>query len=190
MGDIMNQRRDIVEITTVNDETWADFAAYWKKYDSDCVHLPEHHRGKLQRLSSSGNPDFLGQRLHTFCNGRCFVLTQGGLMGLAPPSAEKGDLIVILGGGSVPYILRPKRLSTGPFDVFEFSTMRKIVGGGDAPCILRTKRLCSGSTIIFEDSTARQYEFIGECYIYGLMDVSKSQRQQRLGMSTKVFDLV
>jgi Heterokaryon incompatibility protein (HET) len=189
-GDIKDLKRKIVEITSLNDETLADFAAYWKKYDVDFADLPEHHRENLQRLSGSGNPDFLGQRLHAFCNGRCFLLTEGGLMGLAPPGAEKGDRIVILGGGSVPYILRPKRLTTGPFDVFEYSTMKWVISGGDIPCVLRPMRLTAGSTVVFEGSTAKQYEFIGECYVHGLTHESRSEDQQHFGRAIQMFDLV
>jgi hypothetical protein len=190
MGDIKDQKRDIVEIKSLNDETLADFAAYWKKFDPEFTDLPEHHRGNLLKLSGSGNPEFLGSRLHTFCNGRGFLLTQGGLMGLAPSAAEKGDVIVILGGGSVPYILRPRRLTTGPFDTFEFSTMQQILSGGQMSNVLRPKRLTAGPTIAFKGSNSRHYEFIGECYVHGLVHGSSSEEWQRLGYRTQMFNLV
>jgi hypothetical protein len=37
------------------------------------------------------------------------VRRDNGLLGLVPDNIERGDIIVILRGGPVPYILRPKR---------------------------------------------------------------------------------
>ena len=50
-------------------------------------------------------------------------------MGLVPAAARLGDRIVLIFGGSVLYVLRPR-----------------------------------------EGLLASQYEFVGECYIHGLMD--------------------
>ncbi|OCK78086.1 HET-domain-containing protein [Lepidopterella palustris CBS 459.81] len=41
-----------------------------------------------------------------FCLGRRFLMTAGGLFGLAPPQALPGDIIVILLGAPVPQVLR------------------------------------------------------------------------------------
>lgn len=47
------------------------------------------------------------------CHTNCFFRTpEKGLMGLCPFSAQPGDLLVILHGGSVPYVLREQISST------------------------------------------------------------------------------
>ncbi|KAI0197180.1 hypothetical protein EV127DRAFT_4577 [Xylaria flabelliformis] len=38
--------------------------------------------------------------------GRRFFITAKGLFGLAPAVAQKGDCVVVLFGGKVPYVLR------------------------------------------------------------------------------------
>jgi hypothetical protein len=40
------------------------------------------------------------------CPGRGFATTQGGYIGLVPPVAQAGDLVVVLYGATVPYIVR------------------------------------------------------------------------------------
>jgi hypothetical protein len=59
------------------------------------------------------------------CTGRRLAITDGKLIGLVPEHSEKGDLVYLLFGGQVLYVLRP-----------------------------------------FQD----YYQFIGECYMHGMMD--------------------
>jgi hypothetical protein len=42
--------------------------------------------------------------------GRRFIVTKLGLIGFAPDSCERGDLVVVMPGGAVPYVLRPAKL--------------------------------------------------------------------------------
>lgn len=47
---------------------------------------------------------------HPACVERCFfVLDRGGMYGLCPWTAREGDVVVLLQGGGVPYLLRPVR---------------------------------------------------------------------------------
>ncbi|KAK5663725.1 hypothetical protein OQA88_4156 [Cercophora sp. LCS_1] len=41
------------------------------------------------------------------CIDRCFFVTSGGMYGLCPWTAREGDIIAVLDGGRVPFILRP-----------------------------------------------------------------------------------
>jgi hypothetical protein len=41
------------------------------------------------------------------CRHRRLFITVQGYMGLAPPTAREGDLVCVLLGGDVPFILRP-----------------------------------------------------------------------------------
>ena len=73
-----------------------------------------------QRMAASANGISSGRRIGQ---------TSKGYMGLVPAAARLGDRIVLIFGGSVLYVLRPR-----------------------------------------EGLLASQYEFVGECYIHGLMD--------------------
>jgi hypothetical protein len=49
-----------------------------------------------------------------FCNftyGRCFISTKKGYIGWAPEQCKKGDVVAVLAGGKVPYVLRPEASS-------------------------------------------------------------------------------
>jgi len=41
------------------------------------------------------------------CIERCFFLTEDGYLGLSPPCAEEGDVLVVVLGVEVPFVLRP-----------------------------------------------------------------------------------
>jgi hypothetical protein len=47
------------------------------------------------------------------CHGDCLVSTREGLTGSCPFSVEPGDLLVILYGGKVPYVLRERPCGSG-----------------------------------------------------------------------------
>jgi hypothetical protein len=60
------------------------------------------------------------------CHGNCFFNTVEGLEGLCPIPAKPGDLIVILYGGPVPYVLRAQTSTTD--DEPELSSKYEFVG--------------------------------------------------------------
>jgi hypothetical protein len=45
--------------------------------------------------------------------GRCFISTEKGYVGWAPEQCKKGDVVAVLAGGKVPYVLRPE-VSSNP----------------------------------------------------------------------------
>lgn len=47
-------------------------------------------------------------RMETACSGRPYINTSAGLMGLGYPGVRVGDMICILYGTTVPYVLRPR----------------------------------------------------------------------------------
>ncbi|KAH7333797.1 hypothetical protein BKA66DRAFT_435785 [Pyrenochaeta sp. MPI-SDFR-AT-0127] len=74
--------------------------------------------------------------------GRRLFQTRAGLIGLGPGFAEIGDLVCVLSGGHVLYVLREKN-----------------------QCSL--------------------YEFVGECYVHGMMDgeaLNSSTPQREFGI--------
>lgn len=97
----------------------ADFAAYISTLQGKW----EIFRDMIQNLLSDGDMEqglFLndvpqGKRIrygHAADNamsGRSFCITEAGWMGLCPPTAREGDLICLLFGGSVLYVIRRER---------------------------------------------------------------------------------
>jgi hypothetical protein len=45
------------------------------------------------------------------CNGRCFAVTKKGYMSIVPPGTTEGDMVCLLMGAQVPFILRPLQIS-------------------------------------------------------------------------------
>jgi hypothetical protein len=76
---------------------------------------------------------------NTAVAGRKLIVTGGGLLGLAPWRACVGDIVAILPGGRVPYILRPQ-------------TMRRDSGFAEETL-----------------GRNQQYQFIGDAYVHGVM---------------------
>jgi hypothetical protein len=74
--------------------------------------------------------------------GRRLCLGKNGYIGLVPAWTEIGDTIAVIHGGQVFYVPRPKAASEGP----------------------------SPSKCPFHDVATQDYEFVGECYLHGLMD--------------------
>ncbi|KAI0453502.1 heterokaryon incompatibility protein-domain-containing protein [Xylaria acuta] len=48
------------------------------------------------------------------CLDPCFFVTTGGYYGLCPWTAQEGDMVVLLYGGNVPYLLRPVEKEMNP----------------------------------------------------------------------------
>lgn len=100
------------------------------------------------------------------CHDRCFFVTHDGLFGLCPAPAQEGDLIVILNGGMVPFLLREATANT----------------------IEQPNSTISGN--ILGPTISVQYEFIGECYVHGKMNGEVSREQTQNGRSTEIFEIV
>jgi hypothetical protein len=122
--------------------------------------------------------EFLKRVQSTIWNRKFFKSARGikgkRLFGLAPKNARDGDELCILFGCSVPVVLRPHRLSI--FD-HRLGKRRRISG---------TTRKASISEDSFDN-----IEFIGECYIYGMMDgEAKDIYGQNPDSRTRTYKLV
>lgn len=53
--------------------------------------------------------------MKVMCSGRPFISTSRGSMGLGCPGVEVNDVICILYGTTVPYVLRPRQNGTMEF---------------------------------------------------------------------------
>ena len=85
------------------------------KFYADCLAFIEHihqYTGQtLPTLDLPGNFEGDWRRyaggVRYACRGRRLLRTTGGSLGLGPACTSKGDLVCVLQGGKVPYVLRP-----------------------------------------------------------------------------------
>lgn len=78
---------------------------------------------------------------------RKFVVTEQGYIGWAPESAQRGDSIVLLSGGKLPYVLRP--------------VSKRFVRAGRVETIGHRGA---------KHPDSRIFAFIGDAYIQGMME--------------------
>ncbi|KAH7141005.1 heterokaryon incompatibility protein-domain-containing protein [Dactylonectria macrodidyma] len=62
--------------------------------------------GKLAELAEGGDYDRFMWKANQRCHGRRFFVTRKGYFGIGPECMERGDIIAVLFGGKVPYVLR------------------------------------------------------------------------------------
>jgi hypothetical protein len=60
----------------------------------------------LGKIDVGGDGSTYAALASNFCFGRNFILTHGGHIGIAPLDTSAGDVVAVLFGGGVPYILR------------------------------------------------------------------------------------
>lgn len=77
----------------------------------DDLQAPIHNRSYLKARWGGGSPDRFLATSESLSRGRCFFLTTGGLMGLGPRVASVGDVVSILFGAQVPFLLEPVLVS-------------------------------------------------------------------------------
>jgi hypothetical protein len=106
-----------------------DFSASWKEMKS---------RRTMSTFTYQAQ-EYLGA-MGRWMTSRAFLITDRGLVGLGPASMRKGDVVCVLRGGEVPFILRPLE--------------------------------------------GEYYEFVGECYVHGIMDGSFAQNARHENVET------
>jgi hypothetical protein len=135
-----------------------------------------------------------------------------GYLGLAPEAAQKGDLVCILKGCSAPVVLRKvvgkKRRATqhnqergrasrqrsnnpsdgpdSPQSVMSVPTIR-VTGGGEKESDDREEDHDERLDALDVDI---EYQFIGDCYVHGIMDGEAFQYMDERGRVEKRFVLV
>ncbi|KAJ3942568.1 hypothetical protein N0V92_013800 [Colletotrichum tropicale] len=94
--------------------------------DEDMKKRPADETSRLQKLAFQAygeSPSVVPQledrdadfQLEKYALGRRFFITEKGYMGLAPVGAQTGDIIVVLFGSHVPFILRGRE--AGDYEV-------------------------------------------------------------------------
>lgn len=111
------------------------------------------------------------------------------LLGLAPDNAKCGDLICILYGCSVPVLLRKKlkRKSSNLSDISEDAQTTHQAANGTIP---QGRLDHSTYPLVFDTNEGFQYEFIGECYIHGMMAGEAFRYQKNHRINDQPFDLL
>ncbi|KAI4863988.1 HET domain-containing protein [Hypoxylon rubiginosum] len=67
----------------------------------------------LQHLSAGGDPVAYTTLAENYCFNRSFIITSGRCMGLGPIDTRPGDVVQIIYGGGVPYIVRQQEQGLG-----------------------------------------------------------------------------
>jgi hypothetical protein len=86
------------------------------------------------------------------CLSPCFLTTEDGMIGLCPAGSRVGDLIVVLYGGSVPYILREVEAAPGSSGENSDQTLYHFVG----ECYIQGKM--SGSVVREQEESGSSLE--------------------------------
>lgn len=69
------------------------------------------------------------QALYHACIARRIFITRAGQFGLAPSSVKSGDLVVILFGGRVPFVLRSRKDGEDNYELVGHCFMSDIMHG-------------------------------------------------------------
>lgn len=86
-------------------------ALYWKRHDPEFRQLPPSVRDFMEPLATKDatwkpNDDFVSR---VPIHGKVLFMSDELRLGLCPAETKVGDVIVVLFGGKVPFILRPKQ---------------------------------------------------------------------------------
>jgi hypothetical protein len=98
----------------------------------------------LQDYATGGDPGAYAALARNYCLNRRFFITLHGRLGIGPKWTKQGDMVCVLFGGGVPYILCPK---------------------------------------------GRHYTFIGESYVYGLMEGQAIDAWRKDKLKDEIFRL-
>lgn len=92
---------------------------------------PPTKYGDMLLLAKQGDSYRFAEAASNACSGRRLFFTESGYMGLGPEAMEKGDVLVVLFGGTVPFVLRsyvPPIKDVHPSGTLESDECWKLVG--------------------------------------------------------------
>ncbi|CAI6335676.1 unnamed protein product [Periconia digitata] len=96
-----------------------DFLAFYLRADPELAVLQDvpgfESKEFVGTLAGGGDADQFAVLAGKACDERVFVVTRAGRLGLCPRDARAGDRVVVLYGGSVPYVVRPLQDGTWVF---------------------------------------------------------------------------
>jgi hypothetical protein len=149
-GSNMNESMTSTFIQTLvagldNDPSFQADAVAWFVQHAKLFHNASLSQRLKQLVEKRPDPGRFHEAFVRACVDRRFFVTKTGLMGIGPDTMNAGDIIGVLFGGRVPYLLRA--VDTG-------------------------------------------FEFIGECYVPGLMNGEAVQTWKDEGSKRSFFELV
>ncbi|ORY10899.1 heterokaryon incompatibility protein-domain-containing protein [Clohesyomyces aquaticus] len=95
-------------LVTDADQMLADFCAYIQSLDTDWLATawPDSASHLSTLATERGNPQMLQETIWKFNFYRSVFIAKEGNLGLGPCAMQAGDLVVVLWGGQVPFVLR------------------------------------------------------------------------------------
>ncbi|KAH7395426.1 heterokaryon incompatibility protein-domain-containing protein [Cadophora sp. MPI-SDFR-AT-0126] len=121
-------------------DTWLQHgAAYLTRIFGDAGLVDED----IKKAGEGGDAFVWNECALFVCGSRSFFRTEKGYYGLGPSEVQQGDVIVVLFGGTTPYVLRP--------------------------------------------NNEEGFTFVGECYVYGLMNGEAIAMMERGELTEKTF---
>ena len=101
--------RRFIQTLTAGQNSDPDFFGHALSWFAQHIHIPRI-ASLLQRMPWASRQSADSGRFHEAfvraCVDRRFFVTRNGLMGIGPDAMKEGDIIAILFGGSVPYVVR------------------------------------------------------------------------------------
>lgn len=129
-------------------------------------------------------------------NGRCFFITEGGRLGIGPPTLRPDDAVYILHGSRVPMILR----NSGTSKTCREKVMEKLVlstdeaqakfNAGDRDTAEMAASREASRFSVCNESHEDCYKLIGDAYVHGIMDgnmIWEDSSRTRLKKSESVY---
>ncbi|KAF4631737.1 hypothetical protein G7Y89_g6397 [Cudoniella acicularis] len=108
-----------------DDQVYVDFLQYWHP-----ICDPKRRAAVERRIKNltgkPGNPRRFYETMTRVCAGRTFFLTQKGYYGLGPWGMREGDMVCVLFGAAVPFIIRPQ---DGPWKLVGEAYVHGIMDG-------------------------------------------------------------
>lgn len=164
----------------------SDFFRFHKRHDQPITRknlqrVFNAHPGleeELRARAKNGDAERFLATAITVCERRRLFLTLNGYLGLGSDTAREGDILVVLSGADVPYLLRPvsyvdkedkptKAISSSPIGNDSDSDSDDIILSPPS-----SPEADNGSSSSPANSTIPKeaYILIGECYVPGLME--------------------
>ncbi|KAE8445950.1 hypothetical protein EG329_012729 [Mollisiaceae sp. DMI_Dod_QoI] len=122
--------------------------AKWKTYSTASTQQKEE--------LLDGETDMILYYIDIATRGRRFFTTRKGYFGFGPRKCQVGDLVVVLAGGQVPYIIRP---------VPQLKQLRKTFRS-----LTQSGNFSTGIKTAGQLSSKKCYTILGDSYVHGIMD--------------------
>jgi hypothetical protein len=108
--------------------------------------LHSEMKGRLETLAQNGDGWRFQQSALAMCIRRRLFITLNGFIGLGPDTVQEGDIVTVLSGGDIPFLLRPIT---------------------DPELLSETEHASSPTRT--QTSSGQSYLLVGECYVEGVM---------------------